>query len=229
MPGFPGFDTDIFPGTPAMAWLRANTNLLWCGYYLAPAPSHADTSWMGRRPSLLAAGWGLAPIYVGQQIQGAGSHNLTAAQGRTDGAEAIALIRAEGFAPGSAVYLDLEDGPPLVAPRTDYVGAWTDTVRAGGFHPGVYCSHGFAEDVRRSWPGARIWAFRVGTTQEHPFPGTVFPDPDPAGCGAPSATIWQHAQNCRLSPPPGLAPLVVDLDSARTPDPGAPDPPSGGS
>ncbi len=27
-----------------MAWLRANTNLVWCGYYLGPAPSHASTA-----------------------------------------------------------------------------------------------------------------------------------------------------------------------------------------
>jgi hypothetical protein len=67
-----------------MAWLKANTNLVWCGYYLAPAPSHHDTSWMGTRAALAAAGWGVAPVYLGQQITGPGSYNPSLQQGGTD-------------------------------------------------------------------------------------------------------------------------------------------------
>jgi len=223
MPGYPGFDCADFPGFDLLAWLRANSNLAWCGYYLGPAPSHAGTSWMGRRAALQAAGWGLAPIYVGQQIRGPGRHNVGAAQGTTDGRDAASMLAAEGFAPGSAVYLDLEDGPPFDAPRTDYVGTWTDGVAAAGFQPGVYCSHGFADDVHSFRPAARLWVFRVDTTREHLFPGTNFPDLHPAGCGCPSASVWQLAQNCRLHLPPGLPAPLVDLDSALTPDPGAPD------
>src|ERR1700691_4592878 len=75
MPGIPAFDRSDYPGDDVMTWLRAHTNLQWCGYYFAPAPSHGDTSWMARRSALVAAGWGIAPIYVGQQITGPGSHN----------------------------------------------------------------------------------------------------------------------------------------------------------
>lgn len=223
MPGFPGIDTSTFPGLAEMAWLKANTNLVWCGYYLGPAPSHGDTSWMGQRAALQDGGWGLAPLYVGQQLGGRGSHNVSGPQGTIDGQDAAQLLAQEGFAAGTCVYLDLEDGPPFKAPRTDYVAAWVDAVQANGFQPGVYCSHGFAADVHSLRTAARVWAFKVDTTSEHPFPGTNFPDLHPAGSGYPGAFVWQLGQNCRLSLP--LAPVrspVVDLDTAVTPDPGAP-------
>ena len=223
MPGFPGFDCSDFPGLAEMTWLKSDSNLLWCGYYLGPAPSHSSTTWMGQRAALAAAGWGTAPLYVGQQIKGPGRHNVNGPQGTADGNDAAALLNTEGFVRGTCVYLDLEDGPPFTAPRTDYVDAWADAIQGAGFLPGVYCSHAFAADVHTLRPSVRIWAFKVETTQEHPFPGTNFPDLHPAGSGYPGAFAWQLGQNCRLSLP--TAPsrsLLVDLDSAVTPDPGAP-------
>jgi len=70
MAGLAGFDTAFYPGDSQMAWLKANTNLVWCGYYLAPAPSHRDTSWMGTRATLLAQGWGIAPVYLSSRRRG---------------------------------------------------------------------------------------------------------------------------------------------------------------
>jgi hypothetical protein len=223
MSGFAGFDSSDYPGIAEMTWLKSNSNLLWCGYYLGPAPSHSSTSWMGQRKSLETAGWGIAPLYVGQQISGPGRHIVDSLQGKTDGNDASKLLSADGFVPGTCVYLDLEDGPPLVPPRTDYALAWIDAVKAAGFQPGVYCSHAFAADVHNHRPNARVWAFKVESSQEHPFPGTNFPDSHPAGSGYPGAFIWQLAQNCRLNLP--TAPsrsLLVDLDSALTANPGAP-------
>ena len=62
MPGFSGFDRSEYPGDAIMAWLKGNTNLAWCGYYLAPAPSHPGTSWMMNRVKLVTDGWGLAHV-----------------------------------------------------------------------------------------------------------------------------------------------------------------------
>jgi hypothetical protein len=223
MPGFAGIDSSVFPGLPAMSWLKANTNLEWCGYYLAPAPSHSDTAWMGQRAALVGAGWGIAPVYVGQQIKGPGRHAVSGPQGVIDGQDAVRLLTNDGFVVRTAVYLDLEDGPPFKAPRTDYVAAWVAAVQAGGFQPGVYCSHGYAADVHTACPQARIWAFKVDTTQEHPFPGVNFPDLHPAGSGYPGASIWQLGQNCRISLPIAQPnSFLVDLDSALSGDPGAP-------
>ncbi len=65
---FPGFDAAIYPGDAAMrAWMRPNSPYHWVGYYLA-APCHRDASWEGKRETLAAMGWGLAVLYVGQQV-----------------------------------------------------------------------------------------------------------------------------------------------------------------
>lgn len=223
MAGFAGFDCFAYPGDAQMAWLQANTNFRFVGYYLAPAPSHGDTSWMGQRAGLQAAGWGIAPVYVGQQLHGPGSHHVNGPQGTTDGNDAVALMSGDGFPAGSCVYLDLEDGPPFAAPRTDYVSAWIAAVAAGGFQPGVYCSHLFAATLAAAHPNARIWAFKVPTTNPNDVPGTQFDESDPSGSGFPNAFVWQLGQNCKLDLPgaPNPAP-VVDLDTARSADPSAP-------
>jgi hypothetical protein len=222
MPGFAGFDRSDFPGAAAMSWLKQNTNLKWCGYYLAPAPSHSGASWMGERNALVGQGWGIAPIYVGQQVTGPGSHNPSLNQGGIDGQDTARLMTAEGFNGGSCVYLDLENGPPLTPPLRDYVAGWVDAVKAGGFQPGVYCSHSLAEEIHALRTAARIWAFKVATTNLHPVPGTNFPDDHPAGSGYTGAFAWQLGQNCQITVPPAASSvLVVDLDSAVAADPGA--------
>jgi hypothetical protein len=214
-------DTEYYPGDATMDWLKANTNLVWCAYYLGPTPSHDDDGWMGQRAALTGAGWGLAPVYVGQQLAGPGSHNVNGPQGTTDGLQAGAMMSGEGFAPGAYVYLDLEDGPPYAAPRTTYVSAWVAAVTGAGFSPGIYCSHLIAAAVRAAAPVARIWAFRVNTTAAHAVPGTNFPDPAPSGSGFAGAYMWQRDDNAQIDvDPPNV--LVVDLDSSVGPDPSAP-------
>jgi hypothetical protein len=225
MPGFPGFDRSQYPGDSIMSWMKANTNLIWCGYYLAPAPSHPDTSWMHRRNALVAAGWGIAPIYVGQQVTGPGSHQASGENGVTDGNQAASLMKGEGFPPGSYVYLDLENGPPMTQPLTDYVANWCDAVSATAYRPGIYCSHLLALTIHTLRSQCRIWGFKVSTTQTHPVP-QPFPDPHPSGCGYLGAYAWQLGQSCQINvPPAALSTLDVDLNSALTPDPGAADPP----
>ena len=222
MPGFAGFDRSEFPGRAEMGWLRQNTNMTWCGSYLGPAPSHDGTSWMGNRAALAGQGWGIAPVYVGQQVTGPGSHNSSLATGQADGDDAARLMSGEGFAAGSAVYLDLENGKPFVSAQQDYVAAWVDAVKMAGFQPGVYCSHTFADQVHALRSSARIWAFNVPTTQAHPVPGANFPDPHPAGSGYTGAFMWQLGQACQITLPGApLSKLQVDLDFAVVPDPGA--------
>jgi len=225
MAGFPGFDIADYPGDAETAWLKANTNLVWCGYYLAPAPSHRSTTWMGQRAALATLGFGIAPIYVGQQVTGPGSQNPSLAQGTVDGGDAVNLMIREGFAAASCVYLDLENGPPLPQQLSDYVAGWCDAVSARGFQPGVYCSHAFAADIHQLRSQARIWAFKVDTVAPHPFPGTNFPTLDPAGSGYAGAYMWQLGQNCQLTLPGAPRDTItVDLSVAVTADPGAPSP-----
>jgi hypothetical protein len=65
--GFLGFDTNIYPGDEAMRKWKTASPYEWVGYYL-PAPCHKDPSWSGKRERLEQMGWGIAVIYVGQQV-----------------------------------------------------------------------------------------------------------------------------------------------------------------
>ncbi len=223
MPGFAGFDRSDYPGDAVMDWLRTNTNLAWCGYYLAPAPSHPGTGWMTRRARLAAAGWGLAPIYVGRQVIGPGARGPSLANGAVDGKATVTLLGGDGFPADTVAYLDIENGPPLTNDQQDYLAAWCDSVRNGGFTPGIYCSHLLAQTAHNLQVDARIWAFNVATTAPHPMPPSPYPTPDPAGCGYPGARVWQLGQACNLSITPSLGgTLQVDLNSAAVADPGSP-------
>ena len=65
-----GFDTYAYPGDQAMrAWRQEDgAPYEWVGYYLPSAPCHKGESWSGKRQTLAEMGWGLAVIYVGQQV-----------------------------------------------------------------------------------------------------------------------------------------------------------------
>jgi Domain of unknown function (DUF1906) len=159
---FPGFDTGIYPGDGAMrAWVRPNSPYHWAGYYLA-APCHRDTSWVGKRDSLAAMGWGFAVLYVGQQtwegqpdraattdsaraattdtLAAASAQRsivcsrtlLTAAQGTTEADDAIAKAAAEGFARGTYIFLDVERMTTIPPAMRDYYRAWLARVVADG-------------------------------------------------------------------------------------------------
>lgn len=213
---YAGFDRADCPEISFMAKLKAETNLVWCGFYL-PAPSQAGTTWRGKRAVLAAQGWGFAPVYVGQQVVGPGSHLVNAEQGTIDGAHACAAMSAEGFPQKSWVYLDLENGPPLGAAQRDYLAAWVDAVEVNGYCAGVYCSFMLAEQVAALRPSARIWVFHVRTVSPHIVGGTTFASPDPAQSGFPGAVLWQHDDEARI-----MGGLAVDLDSSSMRDPSAP-------
>jgi hypothetical protein len=222
MSGFAGFDRSDYPGKAAMDWLKANTNLKWAGFYLAPAPSHQNTSWMDADDADFE-GWGFAPIYLGQETAGPGSRLITAAQGTIDGAHACALMAKAGFDPKAVVYLDNEAGPPMSTAYREYVGAWCDAVVAGGFTAGVYCSFMLGLLIATLRPGTRVWVFHVPTTAEHNVDGRFFPESDPTASGFPGASIWQRDDEARIYC--GAVPssrLVVDLNSANSADPSTP-------
>lgn len=239
---YAGFDAAVFPGTETLAWLRSHSNMTWCGYYLSPAPNLAPAAatWKGQR-SALDAGWGLVPIYVGQQLPrhattGLAANQfssiLTTEQGRTDGRQAAALAIDEGFPRGAHLYVDWEDGGTLTAESQHYLAAWLGTVSALGFGPGVYCSHLLAVQVERlllttgnGVPG-RIWCFRVSSTNLHRLavPLTKLSTKDPAGSGYPNAVSWQYEQNAWFERPDTHHRIVADFNSSTLADPGRPGP-----
>jgi hypothetical protein len=216
--GHAGMDTSTYPGDSIMAELRAKTNLVWTGFYLAPAPSHPGTSWMGKRALLLQQGWGLAPLYVGQQESGPGSHHVSAAQGTLDGDNAVALAQQAGFPAGSIVYLDVETGGPLSTAMRGYVQNWCARLSAGGFVPGAYLSHTSADSTRQAVPGLKLWVFRVRTADTNTEKDPPFRSSLPSESGVADAIAWQWAQNCKIAAGGGGHQLV-DLDTASTADP----------
>jgi hypothetical protein len=185
-----GFDIYDCPDVKVLTAMRAH--FYWCGFYLGSTPSHKGVAWMGRRQQLLNLGFRLAPLYVGQQIVGPGSRIVTAAQGSVDGHHAASLMDNAEFQPTDAVYLDLENGPPLSLPQRDYVASWCYAVERAGFRPGVYCSHAMVEAVRTVTP--LIWAFRVPTVA-HTEDSAPF---DLAAAAVPGATLQQVRQNVTL-------------------------------
>jgi len=163
-----GFDTHTYPSTRVMkAWKEApGAPYSWVGYYL-PSPCHADKSWTGKRDTLLAQGWGLAVVYVGQQTWGKTPRNLSASQldavrrksdcatdlisaaeGKKDADDAIARASAEGFPAGAVVFLDLERMESIPAAMKDYYRAWVARLlETGKYRPGIYTHQHNAAEV----------------------------------------------------------------------------------
>ena len=156
---FVGFDTHTYPGTATMtAWKNTpGSPYKWVGYYL-PAPCHNDTSWTGKRDTLIAMGWGLAAVYVGQQTWGKVPRNLTSAQraalrkqtdcsadlmsaeeGVKNADDAVARASQEGFPPGAVIFLDLERTETIPDAMRDYYKAWVGRMLATNkYEPGIY-------------------------------------------------------------------------------------------
>ncbi|GKT26506.1 glycoside hydrolase domain-containing protein [Acidovorax sp. SUPP3334] len=235
MDNYTGFDTANFPGMKCMEWLKSNTGLTWCGFYLAPAPSHQNTSWMNQRKALSKQGWGLAPIYVGRQTCGPGAQNPTGSQGSTDGAQSAHLAGVAGFAPQSTLYLDWEDGSPPGAEAMAYINHWIAAVIAAGYQPGLYCSHVVAPTMKKSVsttnPAAtlRMWVWKVTTAARHRYDGDIrkLQPADPAGSGT-DADLWQFEQNAVLTlPDTHCDGLQLDLSWSTLQDPHSPAPQNG--
>ncbi len=215
--GHAGIDTSIYPGDAVMTRCKAETNLEWCGFYLGPAPSHPNASWMTKRSQLVSMGWGLAPIYVGQQQSGPGSHHLDAAHGDTDGADACALARRAEFPAGSVVYLDIETGGPLSAAAVAYLKHWAERVQDGGYIAGAYLSHTSAASALKAVPELKLWVFKIKHADMGGAKNPPFRQAAPSGSGVAGAIAWQWAQNCKI--PVNGNQLVVDLNVANTTDP----------
>lgn len=216
-----GVDRSSYPGDNVIDLFLHQSNVKWFGFYLGPAPSHSDHSWMSRRAHLVGLGFGLAPIYVGQQEPNIphSSHVLTTAQGMADGAGAVSLAAGAGFPSSSVIYLDIESGGPLSSTMLTYTTAWVGAVTAGNFRTGIYCSHNVSAALAVKFPGTFIWNWKI-PAHSPPY-HAPFPVPDPANSGYTGATMWQFAQNVNLFVG-GTQLLTYDLDSSTVQDPSMP-------
>jgi hypothetical protein len=180
-------------------------------------------------PVLKSMGWGLVPVYVGQQVIGPGSHTVTAAQGVTDAQDAANLASSAGLDAGSVLYLDVENGAMMPNNQVDYVTSWVNEVSTNtSFSPGVYCSSvQTAQQVTNNVGAIPIWGFHPKFAAPSTIDLASETPPDPGQCGFATALLWQYRLNLGgavtikwTDSATGTAKsLVVDVNSAVVLDP----------
>jgi hypothetical protein len=203
----------------------------WTGFYLAPAPHHANTSWMAKRNFIYSTGWGFAILYVGRQSGDGGL--LTAAQGRADAQDAAALAAQAGFPQLAFVFLDIETGGTLSSQFITYIAAWAQEMRGNTlYNPGIYCNTSCADQIKTGLGStfAIYWVVRLGCPPSQGC-AQALPAPSPSVSGKSYALAWQYAEsgipgncpgfnangNCDVSS--GGLHYPVDLDVATRTNP----------
>jgi hypothetical protein len=187
---------------------------------------------VGRRAALERMGWGMAVLYVGQQVfEGAPPPEvgtppavcsrtlLTEARGRREGTDAAARAAAEGFPPGAVVFLDVERTSALPAENATYYRAWVaEVLRDGRYRPGTYAHRQNADALL----ALALAVYRMaGRTDTPPFwvsGGDGFAlERRPEAVDLPYAAVWQGALDVPRTW--GGVTLQVDENVARSASP----------
>ena len=204
---FLGFDRNIYPGDEALPALRKT--FTFASYWLGPPPGEKRNTWRGKRELLLSHGFGFLVLYRGPDSGELKNERFAARKGTQDAAAAASAAKQEGFATGTIIFLDIEEGGRLSAAYHAYLRAWSEELKRANFLAGVYCSGmpvkeeagvtiTTAEDIRNHAPlrEAVIWAYNDACP---PSPGCTFPENPPASSesGVAFAAVWQFAQSPR--------------------------------
>lgn len=224
-----GFDTNIYPGDRTMnIWAKDGT-YDWVGYYL-PAPCHKDASWSGKRDTLLSMGWGLAVVYVGQQVwttsrkakKGSTCSNsfVNGPRGETEGRDAIGRVVAEGFPHGTVVFLDIERMERITPGMKAYYKTWTKTVLEDGRYRVGYYTH--ADNAAEIYRDVKTVFTAVGDTTEPPFwvaGRTKIFDTDklPTDVGHAFAEVWQGLLDVTRTHSGIRLPIDINVSGSRSP------------
>ena len=224
-----GFDTNIYPGDRTMKIWADEGTYDWVGYYL-PAPCHRDQSWSGKRDTLINMGWGLAVVYVGQQVwktskkpkKGATCSNnfVTGTRGVTEGRDAIARVIAEGFPHGTVIFLDIERMDRIPASMKSYYQTWTKTVLDDGRYRVGYYTH--ADNAAEIFRDVKTVFAAKGDTTEPPFwiaGRTKIFDVDkmPTDVGHAFAEVWQGLLDVTRTHAGIRLPIDVNVSGSRSP------------
>ena len=147
---------------------------------------------------------------------------LTAQQGAADAADAVAKTGAEGFAPGTAVYLDVEYVSEVAPPLAEYVRAWFDGVLADGrFVPAIYVAKSNAAALYPVVTGAFAAAHRADVPRFWVASSSNFSLASaPTDVGLSYAAVWQGGFD--RSESWGGYTRTIDQNVAATPSPSAP-------
>lgn len=200
-----GFDRNDYPGDANLKLLRQTFS--YAGFWLNHPPGEATNTWAGKRQALQTAGFGFLVLFNGRLSSQLKTVANAAKLGRSDAQAAVAAARREGFATGTIIFLDQEEGGRMLPQQKAYIYSWVDGVAAAGFRAGIYCS-GIAakedggvsvvtaEDIRQDSAGRKI-VYWVANDACPPSPGCAFPKlpPSPSGSGIGFAEVWQFAQS----------------------------------
>jgi hypothetical protein len=202
-----GFDRNEYPGDEALRFLRKTFSFT--SYWLGPPPGEKRNSWLGKRALLQAQGFGFVVLFNGRESRTLRTSAHARQKGMLDAQNAVESAQQEGFAKGTVIFLDIEEGGRLPGPYHEYLQAWSNTLAKAGYRAGVYCSaipvdegQGVrittAQDIRAhvASPGLIYWVYNDACP---PAPGCAFPadPPQPAQSGFSTGTIWQYAQSPR--------------------------------
>lgn len=207
-----GFDRNLYPGDLSLPALRKQ--FAFAGYWLNNPPGETSNTWLGKRDTLLKYNFGFLVLFNGRedaQILRIKHRGTTPeALGKQDAAKAIAAAQREHFPAGTILFLDQEEGGRLLDEQSSYLLAWTETVAASSYKPGVYLSGQPVDDG----PGQTITTAQhvrqlVAEKHLHPIAFFVYQDscPPSNGCtltpppinaaGTPDTAVWQYAQSPR--------------------------------
>ena len=247
---FLGYDRNEYPGDGALPMLRKS--FAYSSYWISNPPGAKSNGWVGKRAKLRELGFGFLVLYAGPETKQLKSLRSAEEKGRADAARAAANAKSEGFARGTVIFLDIEEGGRLAPAYHAYLRAWFDTLKSAGFAPGVYCSGMVADegggvtivtsdDIRKN-EAPRDFVYWVYNDFCPPAPGCVSPQtpPAPSVSGVSYAAVWQFAQSPRrkeftsrcattynkdgncYAVDDAARQFLLDLNTAATADPSAP-------
>jgi hypothetical protein len=249
-PSYLGFDLNDYPGDDGLPVLRKTFSF--AGYWLNAPPGEKHTTWLGKRALVQSHGFGFVVLFNGRLSRNLKSTADAKQKGTLDGENAGKLAHQEGFAAGTIIFLDIEEGGRLTDPYHDYVNAWIDAVAKQSFRTGAYCSGmpindgdgqtiTTVKDLHDHLAGRQLilWVFNDACP---PSPGCVFPPapPSPAQSGISDAALWQISQSPRrkqftaqcaktyntdgncYAPGDSAHKWFLDVDVATTANPSAP-------
>jgi hypothetical protein len=242
-----GFDRNIYPGDEALPVLRKT--FAFSSYWLSPPPGEKRNTWKGKRELLASHGFGFLVLFRGRDSGELKKEADAKEKGTKDASAATVSAKEEGFAAGTIIFLDIEEGGRLPDTYHVYLRAWLEELKRAGFKAGVYCSGiavkeepgvsiTTADDINSHVPSHEmvIWAFNDVCP---PSPGCAFPQNPraPSASGISQAAVWQFAQSPRRKERTARCPAkyapddncyapgdtghkwFLDVNSATSPDP----------
>lgn len=212
---YAGFDANEYPGDEQLAVLHKQ--FAFTGYWLNNPPGANHNPWVGKRDTLIRAGFGFLVVFNGRLdkeiVAARRGGRSPGALAREDAASAVAAARREGFPAGTIIFLDQEEGGRMLPEQAAYLLGWTEAVAPTLYKPGVYASgqpvpdedeNGrkititTIQDIRERVEAGHLhpiafWAFRDACP---PAPGCVVGSeklPSPDSSGTLDLSAWQYA------------------------------------